>query len=272
MSWLVEAYADRRTYGSLGYLLVSLPLGIFGFTVVIVGFALGLGLVVTLVGIPVLVLTLLFVRSFTTLQGRLAWSMLYAPMPRRSPPRRNDSPGVLWSGLLELIRSRRTWREVVFSLLGLPLGIVGFTLAVTVIALMFGGLVQPIVLAFGVDSQIGSWVIDTPLESLIYLPVSIVFLLVGPRILLGIGSIAGSIVTAFLGRLEPGEIKSAVADSLTRDNSRDAFAILTDLELRFGRGPFLTLTHVQAALLALESGGRVIADRRGARTLYALQR
>jgi hypothetical protein len=272
MNWLFEAWSDGRTYGSLGYLLLSLPLGIFGFTVVVVGFSLGLGLLITLVGIPVLVMTLLFVRAFSILHGRLAWSMLQAPMPRRSAPRSEASPGVFWNRLVELIRSRRTWREVLFVLLSLPLGIVGFTLAVTVVTLMFGGLAQPILLAFGLESQIGSLVIDTPLESLIYLPYSIVFLLVGPRILLGIGSVAGKIVTIFLGRLDPGEIKSAVADSLARDPSRDAYAILTDLELRFGRGPFLTPTHVQAALLALESAGRVIVDRHGPRLLYALQR
>jgi hypothetical protein len=272
MNWLLEAYADRRTYGSVGYLLVSLPLGIFGFTVVVVGFALGLGLLVTLVGIPVLVMTLLFVRFHSTFQGRLAWLMLGASMPRRPAPPRDLSLGLFWSRLLELIRSRRIWREAVFVLLGLPLGIVGFTLAVTVIALMFSWPTQLILLAFGLESQFGSWVIDTPLESLIYLPISILFLLVGPRILLGSGSVTGNIVTSFLGRLESAEIKSAVADSLARESSRDAFALLTDLELRFGRGPFLTPTHVQAALLALESGGRVIVDRRGPRTLYALQR
>jgi hypothetical protein len=198
--------------------------------------------------------------------------MLDASMPRRSARRRDDSLGVFWRRLVELIRSRRTWREVLFVLLGLPFGIVGFTLAVTVIALMFGGFAQPILLAFGLESRIGSWVIDTPFESLIYLPISLLFLLVGPRILLGIGSAAGTMITAFLGRLEPGEIKSAVADSLARDNSRDAFAILTDLELRFGRGSFLTLSHVQAALIALESGGQVVVDRRGPRAVYALQR
>ena len=96
-------------------------------------------------------------------------------------------------------------------------------------------------------------------------------ILVGPRMLLGMGSVAGNIVTTFVGRLEPKEIKSAVAQSLEIESSRDAFAILTDLELRFGRGPFLTPTHVQAALLALEAGGRLTVDRRGRPTLYALQ-
>jgi hypothetical protein len=113
-------------------------------------------------------------------------------------------------------------------------------------------------------------VIDTPLESLIYLPISILFLLVGPRLLLGIGSVAGKVVAAFVGRLERAEIKSAAADSLAREPSRDAFAILADLELRFGRGPYLTLTKVQAALIALESDGRIVVDRRRPRSLYAL--
>ena len=44
MTWLLDAYSDSRTYGSLVYSLLGLPIGIFGFIVVVTGFALGLGL------------------------------------------------------------------------------------------------------------------------------------------------------------------------------------------------------------------------------------
>jgi hypothetical protein len=55
---------------------------------------------------------------------------------------------------------------------------------------------------------------------------------------------------------------------LARTGEADAFEILDELELRLGRGP--CLSRLEAALLALESTGRVTARRGGARTYYGL--
>ena len=269
MTWLLDAYRDKRTYGSLAYLLLGLPIGIFGFIVVVTGISLGLGLMVTLAGIPILVATLLFGRALAVLERRLAWSLLEAPMPRRM---RSDSDrGYFWRRLRGLVSARRTWREVGFAMLRLPLGIVGFTVAIAIIAMMLGGFAEPIVFAVGVESEIGSWRIDTFLDSLIYLPFSLVFLLVGPRMLLGWGTVSGRIATAFLGQVDPSELKLAVAETLARTGEADAFAIFNEVELRLGRGPYLTATQVEATLLALESSGQVQAHHLGNRTLYALR-
>jgi hypothetical protein len=269
VSWLLDAYSDRRTYGSLAYSLLGLPVGIFGFVVVVTGFALGIGLLITLIGIPVLVATLLFVHAMANMERRLAWSLLDASMPRR-PPARTSADGAWWRRLRELIMSRRTWWEVGFILLRLPLGIVGFTVAVTLIGLMFGGFVMPILVALGVESQIGSWVIDTVPESFFYLPMSIFYVVVGPRILLGWGEISGRIATFFLGVVEPSEMKRAVTETLARSGEADAFAIFEELELRLGRGPFVTPTKVESTLLALESTGQVRTIDEGLARLYSL--
>lgn len=269
MNWLFEAYADRRTYGTLGYLLLGLPLGIFGFVVVITGLALGLGLLVTLIGIPILVGTLLFVRVFADLQRRLASSMLETPLPRRSR-RRDESRGVFWQRLRRLVIAPQTWRELVYVLAGLPLGVVGFSLAIALIALMFGGIAQPVVTATGVQTEIGSWTIDTFAESLVYLPISLLFLLVGPRVLLGLGTAAGRITGWFLGRIRSDEVKRAVAQTLAHDGELDAFAIFDQLQLRFGHGSHLSPTRIQAALLALESTGRVRSRVGPSGVLYRL--
>jgi hypothetical protein len=269
MTWLLSAYSDRRTYGSLAYSLLGLPIGIFGFVVVVTGVAMGLGMLITLIGIPILVATLLFVRAMANMERRLAWSLLDASMPRRSPAPTFE-PGVWWRRLRELITSRRTWWEVGFILLRLPLGIVGFTVAVTLISLMFGGFVMPILVALGVESQIGSFVIDTVPESFFYLPISLLYLLVGPRILLGWGEVLGRIATHFLGVVEPVEMKRAVTETLARSGEADAFAILEELELRLGRGPFVTPTKVESTLLALESTGQVQTHRDGSARLYSL--
>jgi hypothetical protein len=269
VSWLLDAYSDRRTYGSVGYLLLGLPLGIVGFVVVVSGFALGLGLLITLLGVPVLLATLLFVRAYASLERRLAWSMLEAPMPRITPTALPAGAN-LWERLRWLIGSRRTWRETAFIVLRLPMGIVGFTVVVLIIGLMFGGFAQPITVALGIESQLGDWVIDTIPESLAYLPISIVFLIVGPRIVLGYGSMSARIATAFLGQVDTPDLKAAVTSTLAQTGEAGALEIAHDLELRLGPGPFVTLTQVEAALIALESTGRVRATRAGSDTRYSL--
>lgn len=270
MTWLLHAYVDRRTYGSLGFLLLSLPLGIFGFVVVVTGLALGLGLIITLIGIPILCLTLLFVRGFAGLERRLASSMLQASLPRR-PVRRAESRGVFWQRLRDLVGARQTWKELAYVLASLPLGVIGFALAVSLIVLMFAGIAQPITFMAGVEAQIGTWTIDTFWKSLIYLPISLLFLLVGPRILLGLGKATGRVVTWFLGYIETDELKNGVIQTLARDGELDAFSIYDQLHLRFGRGSQLSPTRVQAVLLTLESSGQIVAKRRGSSVLYRLR-
>ena len=190
-------------------------------------------------------------------------------MPRRTPDT-DAGLGFFWTRLRSLLGSRRTWAEMGFLLFRLPLGIVDFTIAVTVVSLMTWGLVGPIVVAAGAETTIGSWTIDTIAESLVYLPVSILFVLVGPRILLGWGTVTGRLATAMLGRVEPRELKIAVGEVLSRRGELDAFQILDELELRFGRGPFLTPIRLEATLLALKSNGRLRARDDGRRTLYTV--
>jgi hypothetical protein len=269
VKWLLSPYRDRRTYAVVSYLLLGLALGIFDFTIVVTGLSVGLGSFVTLVGIPLLVVTLLLVRALATFERHLAWSLLLAPMPRRTPDT-DAELGFFWTRLRSLLRSRRMWADMGFLLLRLPLGIVDFTIAVAVISLMTWGLVGPIVVAAGVHTTIGSWTIDTIAESLVYLPVSVLFVLVGPRILLGWGTVTGRIATAMLGRLEPRELKIAVGEVLSRRGELDAFQILDELELRFGRGPFLTPIRLEATLLALKSNGHLRPRDDGRRTLYTV--
>ena len=49
---------DPRTYGRIAYLLLALPLGIVEFTFLVTAISLGLGTLVTLVGVPILVATI----------------------------------------------------------------------------------------------------------------------------------------------------------------------------------------------------------------------
>ncbi len=269
MRWLLDAYVDSRTYTSLAYLLLALPLGVVGFTIVVTGLAAGAGLLVTLAGIPVLVVTLLFAASFARLERRLAWTLLDAPMPRSiSGP--SPGGGVFWQRLRSLLTRPAAAGELWFALLALPLGVIGFTVAVTIVWLMVAGFAQPVLVSLGARTEIGSLTIDTVAESLLFVPISLMFWLVGPRLLLGWGTVIGRAVTGLLGHVESPDLERGVVDALARTGHADGFTILDDLRLRFGRGPFVGPVQVQATLLELEGQGMIRAERGARRTSYHL--
>jgi hypothetical protein len=152
----------------------------------------------------------------------------------------------------------------------LPLAIVAFVVAVTILWSAVAGFALPVVTALGGATELGTWRIDTPAESLIFLPISVLFLAVGPRLLLGWGGLIGRVVASLVGRVTFTELKSGVVSILARRGEADGFTILGDLRLRFGRSPSLTPLEVKAALLVLESNRVVIPTRREASTSYRL--
>lgn len=119
-----------------------------------------------------------------------------------------------------------------FLLLRLPLGIVDFTVVVTIVGLALGGLAQLILYAYGLETQIGEFVIDTFAESLIYLPFSVVFLLAGPRLLLGWANVPGRIAVSLLGRVGPAELRQEVERILVLTGETNAFRLLDELQVR----------------------------------------
>lgn len=269
MRWLLEPYADPAFYRITAYLLLGLPLGIFEYVVVVTGLSLGFGLAITLLGIPVILATLLLTSALAAFERDLAANMLGARMPRRIL--RRDVGGFGWMRFRVRMTDRRTWLEIAFFVLvRLPLAIAGFTIVVTSLYLALGIVIQPILVATGATSQFGEWTIDTYAESMVFAPLSVLFLLVGPRIVLGWADITSRITTGMLGWLATAEIKGAVVDVLARVGSADAFAIFDQIGLMLGKGQFLTPTRLEATLLALESTGRIIAVRGGDRTRYSL--
>ena len=63
--------------------LLGLPLGIAYFTWLVTGFSVGLGLAITIVGIPILTLVLACVRPLLAAERAIANALLGARIPRR---------------------------------------------------------------------------------------------------------------------------------------------------------------------------------------------
>jgi Putative sensor len=268
MTWLLGAWSERRTYRVGTYLLLGLPLGVLDFVLLVTGLSLALGLLITLLGIPVLLATLLLARTLAAFERRLAWSLLDAPMPRRNRPAGDDEGG-LWRRLRMLVTGSRTWWEIGFLLLRFPLGLLDFVVVVGLATLALAGFAEPIAVAAGAHTELGTWTIDTFQESLVLLPVSIMFLAAWPRLVQGWGAFPAWVATSMLGRVEQAEVKRAVLRTLARAGEADGFRLLDELELQLGSGPFVSATRVEAAVLTLESNGVLASRRDGDRTLYA---
>jgi len=126
-------YVEPRAWGSLFYLLFSLATGIIYFTWVITGLSLSVGLLILIIGIPTAGLFLLSVRGITLVEGRLVEALLGIRMPRRPLFSRSDIGW--WQKFKNLITSRHTWTALAYMILQMPLGIIYFTVLVTLIAI-----------------------------------------------------------------------------------------------------------------------------------------
>jgi hypothetical protein len=122
------------------YLVTGLPLGIVTFTVVVTGLSLAAGLAITLLGIPVLLGTLYLGRALGDVeQARAGW-VLGAPLRR---PRRAWRGGP-WIRFKAAVSDPGAWRDQLWGLLLLPVGIAGFTAAVTLWSVALGLLSSPL--------------------------------------------------------------------------------------------------------------------------------
>ena len=129
--------SDLRTYGALLYMLLSLVTGIVYFTFVVTGLSLSLGLMITLIGIPLALIVLGMARLFAHMEGRIVEALLGVRMPRRLPPA-TQADETIWARIKDVVSDIRTWSSMLYMLLMLPLGIVYFTLAVTGLSVSLG--------------------------------------------------------------------------------------------------------------------------------------
>jgi hypothetical protein len=118
-----------QTYLNLAWLLLAFPLGTAYFILLVTGFSLGLGLMVTLLGIPVLLATLLAVRACAAFERSLMNALLgtaIPPVPILPAP----APGIV-PRITALVTSPTTWKDLGYLFLEFPIGILTFCLGLT---------------------------------------------------------------------------------------------------------------------------------------------
>jgi signal transduction histidine kinase len=127
------------------YLLLGLPAGVIAFSVVVSGWATALGLAITLIGLPIALATIAVSRGMANVERWRAALVLGTPVRGRYRP---VSTGKILDRLKAVFSDAQTWKDLGWHLLLLPVGIVGFTVAVCAWAWTLTALAAPLWVAF----------------------------------------------------------------------------------------------------------------------------
>ncbi|BFV57897.1 hypothetical protein KCMC57_up30010 [Kitasatospora sp. CMC57] len=125
------------TYRQVGFVLGSLPIAVLGFASVVASFSLGLGLLVTALGMPVLALLTSGSRGFAALERHRARTLLGTEVAAPGPVAQSR-PG-FWGAVTARLADRAGWKAALYQVLMLPWSILSFTL--TVVFLVAGWVV-----------------------------------------------------------------------------------------------------------------------------------
>ncbi|MFJ6296700.1 sensor histidine kinase [Streptomyces griseoviridis] len=123
----LRAPFEGRAWREFGYVLLGLPIGIVLFTYAVTMVSLGLGLLVTFVGIPVLALTLAGCRGFGALERARARGLLGLDVAAPEPLRIKGDGVMAWVGAV--LKSGTSWRTLLYALLQFPWSVFSFCVA-----------------------------------------------------------------------------------------------------------------------------------------------
>jgi signal transduction histidine kinase len=115
-----------RTWRELLHALLNLPMGIVGFTYVVTMMSLGVGLLITLLGVPVLAAALAGCRGIGRVERARARALLDLEVAEPEPVNRPDGGVLARCGAQ--FRSGSSWRHALYCLVYLPWGVFTFSL------------------------------------------------------------------------------------------------------------------------------------------------
>ncbi len=134
--------ADPSAWAAMLYMILSMATGIIYFTWAVTGFSVSASLIVLIIGVPLAWLFFLSFRALAFVEGRIVETLLGARMPRRAI---FISKGEGWWGSIKGIFSTgSTWSSFIYLILMLPLGVLYFTVFITLTAVSLSLIADPI--------------------------------------------------------------------------------------------------------------------------------
>ena len=197
---LERALLDPRTYGRIGYLLLAGLLGVVHFTFLVTALSTGVGLAVTLVGIPILIGSVYAWGWLAGLERRIILALTgtaiqspYRPLPE----------GGWWQRLQARLADPATWKDLAYLFLQFPFGLLSFIVTATVLSFGVSTLLMPLwywAIPGDMDwPAFGLFAVDTLPEALLCVPIGALALLIGIPALNAVGRLYGAYAEVLLG-------------------------------------------------------------------------
>lgn len=118
------------TYREIGYTVTSLPVAVLGFTFAVTMFALGMGLFVTVLGLPVLAAALAGARGLGAVERGRARGLLGLDVAGPCAVQTSRDAGV-WAAMRARLSDGAGWRALLFQVVMFPSRVASFVLSVT---------------------------------------------------------------------------------------------------------------------------------------------
>jgi putative sensor protein len=178
-----------RGWTTLTHNLLGLPLGIAYFTWLVTGLATGLGLAITIVGIPILTLVFATVRPLLAVERGLSNALLGTEIPASGLAPAGEG---LWGRFKAYWTDSATWRGIGYLLARFPVGMFTFTVAVTSFSAALALVAAPISAAFD-PLELGFTTIDEWYAALPLVPLGLALIVASGWISEGLGALSRSL-------------------------------------------------------------------------------
>ncbi|MFC2027833.1 MAG: sensor domain-containing protein [Chloroflexi bacterium] len=189
---------DPQSYLNIAYLLLALPLGTAYFTFLVTGLSVGFGMIITLAGIPILLLVLGGSSILTKFERWSAREMLKQEIVQSTW---EPIAGGWWARLKAHLSNRITWTGMLYLLLKFPAGIVTFTIVVTLVSVTIGFLAAPAYTWASDSVTWGDWEFDPFTWSWIPTLIGIPMIFISLHMINGVASLSGKMTRVMLGKV-----------------------------------------------------------------------
>ncbi|MGR8008979.1 sensor histidine kinase [Streptomyces hypolithicus] len=126
----LRAPVEGRMWREFCYLLLSLPISVVLFTFAVTMTSIGMGLLITFLGVPVLAAALAGCRGLGAVERARARALLKLDVPAPAPVRGKPGGGPMsWIGAT--LKSGASWRHLLYAVLHMPWAVFAFVLSLT---------------------------------------------------------------------------------------------------------------------------------------------
>ncbi|GAA2141538.1 sensor histidine kinase [Streptomyces synnematoformans] len=205
----LRAPFEARTWREFLYHLLSLPVSIVFFVYTITMLSLGVGLLITFLGVPVLAGMLAGCRGMGYFERARARLLLDLKVDDPEPLHRRASGFMGWVG--SLFRSGESWRSMLYGLLHMFWAVCSFAISVAMMTWAWSMVTYPLwqwvfpahwgqegLQVYGNESGEG-WYLDSALEQAFAVVVGGVALLASPWVVRGLSYVDRAMVVGLLG-------------------------------------------------------------------------